>query len=188
MQCDTLTSVFGEFCAISLNMSEDDHVADPGNPSSAQAPLRADISSRTVSSGLKIELPPLFKGDGTEFFTNWSRRFEVAVRAMHMPDANIDNVLAAVLPTRLADAAFLYWDSLPPATQKNYADVKKQLLDVFGPKHTLPFFQTSMLAHAGRGRLWKSTVQTSQGWCWRLFRIMIPMQLRVRNSVDLWLA
>lgn len=143
MQLDSLSSVFGEFCALSMNMSEDELVG-PGREG-RQLP-----ASSVLAHKLKIELPPVFKGDGTEFFTNWSRRFEVAVRAFHSPGADVEGVLAAVLPTRLADAAFLYWDTLPPATQDNYALVKKHLLDVFGPKHTLPFFQTYVNARPRR--------------------------------------
>ena len=104
MQLDSLSSVFGEFCALSMNMSEDELVG-PGREGQ-QLP-----ASSVLAHKLKIELPPVFKGDGTEFFTNWSRRFEVAVRAFHSPGADVEGVLAAVLPTRLADAAFLYWDT-----------------------------------------------------------------------------
>lgn len=60
-----------------------------------------------VSSALKIDLPPVFKGDGTESFTSWSQRFEVAVQAITSPDADLPTLMASILPTRLADAAFL---------------------------------------------------------------------------------
>lgn len=70
------------------------------------------MALHTISSALKIELPPAFKGDGTESFTSWSRHFEVAVQAMTSSDADLSSVMASVLPTRLADAAFLYWDNL----------------------------------------------------------------------------
>lgn len=100
----------------------------------------------TVSSALTIDLPPVFKGDGTESFTSWSRRFEVAVQAMTPPEVDLPTVMSSVLPTRLADAAFLYWDSLPSSAQKDYDLVKDKLKEVFGPKYSLPFFQTHVNA------------------------------------------
>lgn len=103
-------------------------------------------ASHPVPSALKIDLPTVFKGDGNESFTSWSRRFEVAVQAMSTPDADLSAVMASILPTRLADAAFLYWDSLPPFIQKDYALVKEKLREVFGPKYSLPFFQTNVNA------------------------------------------
>lgn len=43
----------------------------------------ASLSTDTdvVSSSMKIELPPPFKGDGTKSFATWSKQFEAAVRA-----------------------------------------------------------------------------------------------------------
>lgn len=80
----------------------------------------ASLATHSVSSSLKIDLPPAFKGDWTESFTSWSRRFEVAVQAMSSTDTDLSTVMASNLPTRLADAAFLYWDSLPASTQRDY--------------------------------------------------------------------
>ncbi|XP_019210058.2 uncharacterized protein LOC109199182 [Oreochromis niloticus] len=100
----------------------------------------------TVSGALTIDLPPVFKGDGTESFTSWSRRFEVAVQATTPPEVDLATVMSSVLPTRLADAAFLYWDSLPSSTQKDYDLVRDKLKEVFGPKYSLPFFQTHVNA------------------------------------------
>jgi len=100
------------------------------------------LATCAFSSALKIDLPPAFKGDGTESFTSWSRRFEVAVQAMSSTDTDLHTVMASVLPTRLADAAFLYWDSLPSSVQKDYDSVKEKLKDVFGPIYSLPFIQT----------------------------------------------
>ena len=106
----------------------------------------ASLATRSVSSSLKIDLPPACKGDGTESFTSLSRRFEVAVQAMSSTDTDLSTVMASVLPTRLADAAFLYWDSLPASTQRDYDSVKEKLKDVFGPKYSLSFFQTHVNA------------------------------------------
>ena len=54
-------------------------------------------TTHAVSSALKIDLPPAFKGDGTESFTSWSRRFEVAVQAMSSTDTDLPTVMASVL-------------------------------------------------------------------------------------------
>lgn len=106
----------------------------------------ASLATHSVSSSLKIDLPPAFKGDGIESFTSWSRRFEVAVQAMSSTDTDLSTVMASNLPTRLADAAFLYWDSLPASTQRDHDSVKEKLRDVFGPKYSLSFFQTHVNA------------------------------------------
>lgn len=57
-------------------------------------------------------------------------RIEVAVQAMSSTDTDLSTVMASILPTHLADAAFLYWDSLPASTQKDYDAVKEKLRDV----------------------------------------------------------
>ncbi|KAK7909592.1 hypothetical protein WMY93_014276 [Mugilogobius chulae] len=119
--------------------------------SERRSELQADSSVSTPfavsgSGLLKIDLPPPFKGDGTESFSSWARRFEVAVEAMTAPDKDYSAVMSSVLPTRLTDAAFLFWDSLPPATKKDYHSVKEKLEKVFGPKYSLPFFQTHVNA------------------------------------------
>ncbi|KAK7926034.1 hypothetical protein WMY93_008344 [Mugilogobius chulae] len=119
--------------------------------SERRSELQADSSVSTPfavsgSGLLKIDLPPRFKGDGTESFSSWARRFEVAVEAMTAPDKDYSAVMSSVLPTRLTDAAFLFWDSLPPATKKDYHSVKEKLEKVFGPKYSLPFFQTHVNA------------------------------------------
>lgn len=65
---------------------------------------------------------------------------------MTSPDADLSTVMASVLPTRLSDAAFLYWDSLSSTTQRDYDSVKEKLREGFGPKYSLPFFQTHVNA------------------------------------------
>lgn len=69
---------------------------------------------------------------------------------MSSTDTDMYTVMASVLPTRLADAAFLYWDSLPSSIQKDYDSVKEKLRDVFGPIYSLPFFQTHVNARPRR--------------------------------------
>lgn len=83
-------------------------------------------------------------GDGSESFSSWARRFEVAVQAM-TPQST--DMLASVLPTRLSDAAFLYWNSLPTSVKTSYNAVKDRLRHVFGLQHSLPFFQTPARPH-----------------------------------------
>lgn len=127
-------------------MSDSEGEAELRSSSQRRLATAMTLPTRSVSSSLKIELPPVFKGDGTESFTSWSRRFEVAVQAMSSTDSDLSTVMASILPTRLAEAAFLYWDSLPASTQKDYDSVKEKLRDVFGPKYSLPFFQTHVNA------------------------------------------
>ncbi|KAK2920502.1 hypothetical protein Q8A73_002706 [Channa argus] len=122
-------------------------------PVDATVITNASLAPHAVSSNLKIDLPSAFKGDGTESFTSWSRRFEVAVQAMTSPDADLSTVLASILPTRLTDAAFLYWDSLSPSMQREYDLVKDKLREVFGPKYSLPFFQTHVNARPRKSGL-----------------------------------
>lgn len=55
-------------------------------------------------------------------------------------------MLASVLPTHLADSAFLYWDSLSLMVQKTYSVIKTKLKEALGPKHSLPFFLTHVIA------------------------------------------
>lgn len=104
------------------------------------------FSLGAVSGSLKIDLPPPFKGDGTESFSSWARRLEVAVQALTAPDTDYSAVMSSILPTRLTDAAFLYWDSLPAVTKKDYDSVKGKLREVFGPRYSLHFFQTHVNA------------------------------------------
>lgn len=130
-------------------MSDDEmHIRQPSitQQRTVTRTTAAPLAPSTISSALKIELPSAFKGDGSESFTSWSRRFEVAMQAMISPDADLSTVMASVLPTRLTDAAFLYWDSLSPVIQRDYDLVKEKLRDVFGPKYSVPFFQTHINA------------------------------------------
>lgn len=46
---------------------------------------------------------------------------------MTAPDADLTTVMSSILPPRLSDATFLYWDSLPPAIQRDYNSVKEKL-------------------------------------------------------------
>ena len=78
----------------------------------------ASLAPHTITGALEIECLPALKGCGTESFSSLSQHFEVAVQTMTSPDAAVSTVMASILPTHLADAAFLYWDNLPPLTQR----------------------------------------------------------------------
>lgn len=132
-------------------MSEDDAgaaLADaPADPPNASGNAdRMPPLAPSAAGSLHIELPAAFKVDGTESFSSWARRFEVAVQAMTPQGTDMMNMLASVLPTRLSDAAFLYWDSLPNSVKTSYNTVKDRLRHVFGLQHSLPFFQTHVNA------------------------------------------
>lgn len=136
-------------------MSEDDAgaaLADaPADPPNASGNAdRMPPLAPSAAGSLHIELPAAFKGDGTESFSSWARRFEVAVQAMTPQGTDMMNMLASVLPTRLSDAAFLYWDSLPNSVKTSYNTVKDRLRHVFGLQHSLPFFQTHVNARPAR--------------------------------------
>lgn len=85
------------------------------------------------------DFPHVFKGDGKEDFSVWSRRLEVAVEAT--PNYDEDS-LAKLLPTRLGGAAFSYWDSLSERIKRNYAAIKDKLKSVFGQTAYLSTFQS----------------------------------------------
>lgn len=110
----------------------------------------ASLSTDTdvVSSSMKIELPPPFKGDGTKSFATWSKQFEAAVRAHTRvgAGARYSATLSTLLPTRLDGAAFILWDSLPSDVQSDYLTVKERLLDAFGQKQFILYFQTCLNA------------------------------------------
>lgn len=114
--------------------------------SSASGSVNQQPLAPFVAGNLHIELPAAFKGDGTESFSSWARRFEVAVRAITPQGTDLMNMLSSVLPTRLSDAAFLYWDSLPTPVKTNYNTVTERLKHVFGLQQSLPYFQTHVNA------------------------------------------
>ena len=127
--CPTLLDFLtGHFVTMSADESEAALQAPPSRQrQDATWTGAVNLATHAVSSALKIDLPPAFKGDGTESFTSWSRCLEVAVQAMNSTVTDLPTVLAYVLPISLADAAFLYWDSLPPSTQGDYDSVKEKL-------------------------------------------------------------
>ena len=91
----------------------------------------------------KADLPAPFSGDGTEDFSVWCRRLEVAVNAnphLHTPQ------LSALLPAKLSGAAFTLWDSLSADVKNNYDRVKSALAAVFVKHQSLQKFQTCINA------------------------------------------
>ncbi|KAF7688153.1 hypothetical protein HF521_014159 [Silurus meridionalis] len=76
-----------------------------------------------------------------------NRHFEVAVRALTEGDgaASYNYELVRILPTRLSNAAFLLWDSLPAAVQADYTAVKERL-ETFGQRQFMDRFRASLSA------------------------------------------
>ena len=100
-------------------------------------------SSSSSLYHFKTELPAPFSGDGTEDFTVWCRRLEVAVNA----DPHTHKVeLATLLPARLSGNAFTFWDSLAPETKSDYDKVKSALSTVFVKHQSIQKFQTCINA------------------------------------------
>ncbi|KAK3506113.1 hypothetical protein QTP70_002660, partial [Hemibagrus guttatus] len=99
-----------------------------------------------VNRHVKIELPPPFSGDEKQSFLCWTRQFEVAVRAITEGDdaASVNYELVRILPTRLAGAAFLLWDSLPATVQGDYNTVKERLKEAFGQRQFMDRFRASL--------------------------------------------
>lgn len=89
----------------------------------------------------KIDLPAPFSGDGTEPFSAWIQRFEVALNVSAMP---LDK--AKLLPAKLTGPAFAYWQSLSPVVQADYDATKATLSTVFGRTTFLATFQTFLNA------------------------------------------
>ncbi|XP_033118935.1 uncharacterized protein LOC117118449 [Anneissia japonica] len=87
----------------------------------------AGAGNNSYLSPLKVELPPFFVENGTEAFSVWCRRLEVALDALPMATP-IDMV--KLLPSRLSGAAFNYWDNLAPAIKNNYPEAKACLTKV----------------------------------------------------------
>ena len=71
----------------------------------------------------------------------------MAVKALvEGTSGDFDYELVRILPTRLTKAAFLLWDSLPPAIQADYAKVKEKLQEAFGQRLFLDCFRASLSA------------------------------------------
>lgn len=102
----------------------------------------------SVSSDIRVELPPMFRGDGQRQFATWIRQFEAAVRAQTRGarGTSYAATLLNILPTRLDGAAFLLWDSLPADVQGDYERVKEKLAEAFGQRQFLLYFQTCVSA------------------------------------------
>ncbi|KAL0157406.1 hypothetical protein M9458_048652, partial [Cirrhinus mrigala] len=101
-----------------------------------------------INRHVRIELPPPFSGDEKQSFLCWAQQFEVSVRALTEGDgvASYNYELARILPTRLSNAAFLLWDSLPRTVQADYAAVKGRLKEAFGQRQFMDRFRASLSA------------------------------------------
>ena len=104
--------------------------------------------NKPFTSRVRIELPPPFSGGAKDSFPSWSRQYEVAVQALVGGSTGSDYnfELIRLLPTRLTNAAFLLWDSLPKAVQEDYDKVKEKLQEAFGRKHFLERFRANLSA------------------------------------------
>lgn len=106
-------------------VQRDRHVADAANP---HLPF-------------KIDLPHPFSGDGTEPFSAWIQRFEVA---LNVSAVFLDK--AKLLPVKLTGPAFAYWQSLSSEVKADYELTKASLTTVFGRTTFLATFQTFLNA------------------------------------------
>lgn len=118
-----------------FKMSEDEST----KPSPGKTSMSDTDSSQNIRPKVKIELPPIFTGDGTEDFGQWCRRFEVAVNASAGYDLS---ELASILPVRLGGNAFGYWDSLEDSVKDDYDAVKTLMKKVFRKREFIATFQT----------------------------------------------
>lgn len=85
------------------------------------------------TSGMRVELPPPFRGDCEKPFATWVKQFEAAVRSQTRGTrgGSYGAALMNLLPSRLDGVAFLLWDSLSPDVQCHYKRVKERLKDAF---------------------------------------------------------
>ena len=100
-------------------------------------------SSTSQLHYFKTDLPAPFSGDGTEDFTLWCRRLEVAINVS--PHENKPQ-LAALLPAKLSGNAFTLWDILSNDVKDDYDRVKSTLSSVFVQHQSIHRFQTCMNA------------------------------------------
>lgn len=114
-----------------------DEVAVPLSSAQGMGQRRIHVEPRD------IPLPPPFRNDGNESFQMGARRYEVIQEARYRgTNVDLDAVLAAELPTRLAPDLFIVWDNLPRRTQQSYDATKRHLHEVFGQKDVIASFQT----------------------------------------------
>lgn len=111
-----------------LTLPPSHEMADGENASGGESSqARAIVSASSSHLPFKIELPAPFRGEGTEPFSSWIQRFEVA-----LPVAASPLEKAKRLPVRLTGPAFAYWQSLSPTVQADYTLTKASLSTVFG--------------------------------------------------------
>lgn len=95
-------------------------------------------------------------------------------------------MLASVLPTHLADSAFLYWDSLSLMVQKTYSVIKTKLKEALGPKHSLPFFLTHVIARPRKpGESLDVYIADITRWFWRPSQTMTSRHRKGRSFATL---
>lgn len=127
----------------------------------------AEDNVSTPHVQFRAVLPPDFTGDGSESFSQWARRFQVCCETSGMDKPQ----LAKVLPSRLAGAAFSYWDSLSDDIKSNYDTTCLKMSAVFDQKQQLRTFQTYLNA---RPRLTTEPLEVYAGELTRLVRQAYP--------------
>lgn len=115
----------------------------PGLIHSPDAAVQPAMGGNNISNTLpfKLDLPSPFHGDGSESFSHWIQRFEVALNiAPSFQDRS------KLLAAKLAGPAFSYWQSLPDNVKSDYDATKVSLSSVFGRTQYLATFQTYLNA------------------------------------------
>ncbi|PIK43002.1 Retrovirus-related Pol polyprotein from transposon [Apostichopus japonicus] len=105
-----------------------------------RSPLLGDTTEMMAPphyDNIRVELPPPFLGTGSEDFSQWCRRFEIALQANNVSPQDVPRLL----PSRLAGGAFCYWDSLSQGIKNDFSLVKEKLKDVFGQRQHKATFQ-----------------------------------------------
>ncbi len=116
-------------------------MADDEHEAAAVQGYRHVVDAANPHLPFKIDLPHPFSGDGTEPFSAWIQRFEVA---FNVSAVSLDK--AKLLPVKLIGPAFAYWQSLPSEVKADYELTKASLTTVFGRTTFLATFQTFLNA------------------------------------------
>ncbi|CAL1591898.1 unnamed protein product [Knipowitschia caucasica] len=105
-----------------------------------------EAEERFPVRNVRVDLPPLFAGDGSQSFLGWVRQLEVAIQATVGTGSDCDEELVRILPTRLCKSAFLLWDSLPDRVKHDYSAVKEKLAGAFGQRQFMDRFRATLSA------------------------------------------
>uniref|UniRef100_A0AAV2LUH3 Retrotransposon gag domain-containing protein n=1 Tax=Knipowitschia caucasica TaxID=637954 RepID=A0AAV2LUH3_KNICA len=95
-----------------------------------------EAEERFPVRNVRVDLPPLFAGDGSQSFLGWVRQLEVAIQATVGTGSDCDEELSA----------FLLWDSLPDRVKHDYSAVKEKLAGAFGQRQFMDRFRATLSA------------------------------------------